>query len=154
MACPDAPVELMLAAAASSAAHPAEGSPPITSTSVARSSVSSRVRSRATCRAAVRACSGSAVQAGSSKTFFGQAGRNARAASILRIQCGTAVSGCLGKARIRASAASKTGHIGLSPSLFPSVTAVEVLLAVAEGGHEAARRTPTCCDPRRRHRRG
>ncbi len=59
------------------------------------------------------ACSGSAFQAGSSKTLFGQAGRNARAASIrqagrnaraasiLRIQCGTAVSGCLGKADTR-----------------------------------------------------
>jgi len=49
----------------------------------------------------VRTCSGSAVQAGSSKRLFDQAGRNARAASILRIQCGTAVSGCLGKADTR-----------------------------------------------------
>jgi len=62
MVCPDAPVELMraLAAAASSAAHPAEGSPPITSTSVARSSVSSRLLSRAP--VGRRSCAGKGLQ--------------------------------------------------------------------------------------------
>jgi hypothetical protein len=50
MACPDASVELMRAQAAAvpTAAHAAEGPPPITSTSVARASVSPRLRWRAT----------------------------------------------------------------------------------------------------------
>ena len=97
MARPDGPVELMreLAAAASSAA--------ITSTSVARSSVISIAVAHHLSgggHTPVRACSGSAVQAGSSKTFLARQAVML-AASILRIQCGTAVSGCLGNADTR-----------------------------------------------------
>jgi hypothetical protein len=78
MACPDGPVELTRApaAAAPTAAHAAGGTLSMTSRSVARSSVSPRLRWRAHPSGGghtpATACSGSAVQAGSSKTLFGQ----------------------------------------------------------------------------------
>ena len=96
MACPDGPVELLraLSAAAQTAAHPAEGPTPMTSTSVARSSVSPRLRWRATYRAAIirrqRPAAARLSRRDRRRRFLARAGRNARAASIPRIQCGTA----------------------------------------------------------------
>ena len=77
MACPDAPVELLraLSAAAQTAAHPAEGPTPMTSTSVAIERFTSIAVARhlpGGGHTPATSCSGSAVQAGSSKTLFGQ----------------------------------------------------------------------------------
>ena len=96
MAGPDGPVELTRApaAAAPTAAHAAGGTLSMTSRSVARSSVSPRLRWRATCRAAVRRrprpLAARLSRWDHRRRFLARADRNARAASVPRIQCGTA----------------------------------------------------------------
>src|ERR1700730_15622496 len=95
MACPDGPVELRraLADAAPTAAHAAEGPPPITSIG--------RQLERFTSIAVARPPVGRQSYAGNGlqrlgcpgrdrrRRFLARAGRNARAASIPRIQSGT-----------------------------------------------------------------
>jgi hypothetical protein len=74
---PNAPVELMrtLAAAAPTATHPAEGTPPITRTSLPDRAFPSIAEARHLSdggHTPATSCSGSTFQAGSSKTLVGQ----------------------------------------------------------------------------------